>query len=378
MHERTKLAVALTRYCQCVSVLKKGYVQESYRIKKILEHSLAEIPVNEVTSVHIAEYRDQRLAQKNPKTQKNISPATVRLEMSLLSNLFDIARIEWGYCDHNPVTNVRKPKPSPGRERRLSPREERYILRYCEHHKNHELLAIVTLAIETAMRQSEIINMTWENICLKSRVVQLLDTKNGHKRDVPLSLKARDTLSALKSGGRGKGRVFTYTSNGIKSSWRYMMKALSIEDLRFHDLRHEAISRLFENTDLDMMEVSAISGHRSLAMLKRYTHLKAQKLVRKMDAKKSQSKRVILNALIPYPAEIRFCRPNQAWAMSLPDFEPDLYSYHPTFQQAQTAAQNFLLRTIVKRLRAGEAIPKPDHYLKTISESHVVIIDPMT
>lgn len=377
MLNNTTLEVALIRYRESVSVLKKGYVQEYYRIQKILTHPLASLAVNQITSVDIAAYRDERLAQKNPKTNKNISPATVRLEMSLLSNLFDIARIEWGYCEGNPVTNVRKPKPSPGRERRLSPREERYILRYCEHHKNRELLAIVTLAIETAMRQSEIINMTWENICLKSRIVQLLDTKNGHKRDVPLSLKARDTLASLKSGGRGKGRVFTYTSNGIKSSWRYMMKALNIEDLRFHDLRHEAISRLFENTDLDMMEVSAISGHRSLAMLKRYTHLKAQKLVRKLDAKKSQSKRVILNALIPYPAEIRYCRPSAAWAMCLPDFEPDLYTYHPTLEQAQTAAQDLLLRTLVQRLRSGETIPKPDHYLKTVHESHIVMIDPM-
>lgn len=377
MQERTKMAVALTRYCQSVSVLKKGYVQESYRIKKILEHPIAQIPVNEITSVHIAEYRDQRLAQKNRKTKKNISPATVRLEMSLLSNLFDISRIEWGYCDHNPVTNVRKPKPSPGRERRLSPREERYIMRYCEHHKNSELLAIVTIAIETAMRQSEIINMSWENVCLKSRVVQLLDTKNGHKRDVPLSLNARDTLAAMKSGSKGKGRVFTYTSNGIKSSWRYMMKALKIEDLRFHDLRHEAISRLFENTDLDMMEVSAISGHKSLAMLKRYTHLKAQKLVRKLDAKKSQSKRVILNSLIPYPAEIRFCPSNEAWSVCFPDFDPDKYSYHPCLDTATESAGVSLLRTIIKRLRHGENIPTPDHYLKRISERHIVIIDPL-
>lgn len=265
---------ALDLYRERVSILKKGYAQEKYRIEQIGRSFLGQKIVREVTSVDIATYRDQRLLEVNPRTKKPLSTATVRLEMSLLSNFFDIGRIEWGICDGNPVANVRKPKIPPGRDRRLTAREDRLILRYSHNHSNAELYSIVVLALETAMRQGEILNLQWENLNLKTRVAHLPETKNGTKRDVPLSLKAREAL--IRLGVKSNGKVFKYTPEGLKSTWRFMLRKLGIEDLHFHDLRHEAISRLFELGSLDMMEVAAISGHKSLAMLKRYTHLFSQ------------------------------------------------------------------------------------------------------
>lgn len=261
MNDKT-VREALELYRTRISILKKGYAQEKYRIEQISRSFLGEKIVREVTSVDIATYRDQRLLEINPRTKKPLSTATVRLEMSLLSNFFDIGRIEWGICDVNPVANVRKPKIPPGRDRRLTPREERLILRYCHNHSNNELYSIVVIALETAMRQGEILNLHWENLNLKTRVAHLPETKNGTKRDVPLSLKAREAL--IRIGVRSKGKVFKYTSEGLKSTWRFMLMKLGIEDLHFHDLRHEAISRLFELGSLDMMEVAAISGHKSL------------------------------------------------------------------------------------------------------------------
>lgn len=167
------LREAFETYRTRISILKKGYAQEKYRIEQITRSFLGDRIVRSITSVDIATYRDQRLTETNPRTKKTLSPATVRLELSLLSNLFDIARIEWGYCDGNPVKNVRKPKTPPGRERRLLPREERQILRYCHSHQNQELYSIVVLALETAMRQGEILNLRWENINLKARVAHL-------------------------------------------------------------------------------------------------------------------------------------------------------------------------------------------------------------
>ncbi|MGS1401201.1 tyrosine-type recombinase/integrase (plasmid) [Pseudomonas aeruginosa] len=163
--------------------------------------------MREITSVDIATYRDERLQQLNGKTGQQISPATVRLEMSLLSNLFELGRIEWGICDDNPVLKVRKPKMPPGRERRLTSREERLILRYAHNYGNSELYAIIIVALETAMRQGEILNLSWEHINLKTRIAHLPDTKNGTRRDVPLSIKARDALIQL--GVAGNGRVFS-------------------------------------------------------------------------------------------------------------------------------------------------------------------------
>lgn len=363
---------ALDLYRTRVSILKKGYAQEKYRIEQIGRSFLGTKIVREVTSVDIATYRDQRLQEVNPKTRKPLSTATVRLEMSLLSNFFDIGRIEWGICDGNPVSNVRKPKIPPGRDRRITAREDRQILRYSHNHSNAELYSIVVLALETAMRQGEILNLHWENLNLKTRVAHLPETKNGTKRDVPLSLKAREAL--IRLGVKSNGKVFKYTSGGLKSTWRFMLQKLGIEDLHFHDLRHEAISRLFELGSLDMMEVAAISGHKSLAMLKRYTHLKAQRLVRKLEGHKNKGKQVVIDHLIPYPAAIEYL--HDRIQVRLLDFE-DLTGHGQCPGSAIRIAQDALLRRLLTMIRQSEAIPAPDQYLEFVDEKRVIMIDPL-
>lgn len=371
MNEKT-VREALELYRTRVSILKKGYAQEKYRIDQIGRSSLGGKIVREVTSVDIATYRDQRLLAINQRTKKTLSTATVRLEMSLLSNFFDIGRIEWGICDGNPVSNVRKPKIPPGRDRRLTPREDRLILRYCHNHSNSELYSIVVLALETAMRQGEILNLQWENLNLKTGVAHLPETKNGTKRDVPLSLKARDAL--IKLGVKSYGKVFKYTSEGLKSTWRFMLRKLGIEDLHFHDLRHEAITRLFELGSLDMMEVAAISGHKSLAMLKRYTHLKAQRLVRKLEGNRHKGKQVVIDHLIPYPAAIEDL--HDRVQVRLLDFE-DLTGHGQCPGSAIRIAQDALLRRLLTMIRQSEAIPAPDQHLEFVDEKRVIMIDPL-
>lgn len=181
----------LELYRSKVSILKKGYSQERFRIEQLARSPLGEKIVREITSVDIATYRDERLTNINPRAKKPMATSSVRLEMSLLSSFFEIARIEWGLCDDNPVKKVRKPKPPPGRDRRLSPREDRQILRYAHHHPNQSLYTIIVLALETAMRQSEILNLDWSNVNLKVGIAHLPETKNGSKRDVPLSTRAK-------------------------------------------------------------------------------------------------------------------------------------------------------------------------------------------
>lgn len=371
MNEKT-VRDALDHYRERVSILKKGYAQEKYRIEQIGRSFLGRKIVREVTSVDIATYRDQRLLEVNPRTKKPLSTATVRLEMSLLSNFFDIGRIEWGICDGNPVANVRKPKIPPGRDRRLTAREDRLILRYSHNHSNAELYSIVVLALETAMRQGEILNLQWENLNLKTRVAHLPETKNGTKRDVPLSLKAREAL--IRLGVKSNGKVFKYTPEGLKSTWRFMLRKLGIEDLHFHDLRHEAISRLFELGSLDMMEVAAISGHKSLAMLKRYTHLKAQRLVRKLEGHRNKGKQVVIDHLIPYPAAIEDL--SDRIQVRLLDFE-DLTGHGDCQGSAIRIAQDALLRRLLTMIRQSEAIPAPDQYLEFVDEKRVIMIDPL-
>lgn len=366
------LSEALERYRLSVSILKKGYAQECYRIEKIVRSALGKKCVEDISSVDIATYRDDRLNDINPKTNQPISPATVRLELSLLSHFFDIARVEWGFCDKNPVSNVRKPKTPPGRDRRLTAREEKRILRYAHSHSNKELFAIIVLALETAMRQGEILHLRWEHINLKSRVAHLPETKNGSKRDIPLSPKARDIL--VNFGLKTTGKVFSYTSSGLKSTWRFMLQRLDISDLHFHDLRHEAVSRLFELGTLDMMEIAAISGHKSLSMLKRYTHLKAHKLVRKLDGHKHRGKQIIMDNLVPYPA-LRIYREDIVTYRFL-DFS-DLEARGKDELEAIKMAQDNLLRKLMTMMKELTPIPEPDQYLETVNDHEIVMIDPL-
>jgi len=129
------------------------------------------------------------------------------------------------------------------------------------------------------MRRSEIAGMTWEMVDLKKRTVTLLVTKNGEKRIVPLSSEAVRILSELPR--RIDGKVWELKSESITQAFRKILKKNEISDLNFHDLRHEATSRFFEK-GLNPMEVSAITGHKTLQMLKRYTHLKAEDLAEKL------------------------------------------------------------------------------------------------
>lgn len=359
----------LSKYLKTISILKRGYEQERYRIQTLSNSFLGEMKVKDIKSHHIAQYRDERL-QSSKKCGKTLSPATVRLEMGLLQNFYEIARIEWGMASDNPVKNVRKPKSPPGRTRRLTPREEARILRECTSHQSEEMFSIVVIAIETAMRQGEILNLRWEHINLSTRIAHLPQTKNGTARDIPLSARAREALTKIPI--KTNGSVFTYTSAGFKSSWRAMIKRLNINDLKFHDLRHEAISRLFENSSLDMMEVAAISGHKSLAMLKRYTHLKAQKLVKKLDGNKNKGRRFIIDNINSYPAIIS--QKNNLHVISVPDLK--FTALHNTRPGAIESARALALKNIINRIRNGERPPQPDQYLDK-HQGEIIMLDPM-
>ncbi len=139
-----------------------------------------------------------------------------------------------------------------------------------------EIGLIITWAIETAMRRGEISAMQWENLDRKARVLLLPETKNGTSRRVPLSSRALVALDGLPR--RIDGKVWSMKPDSISQAFERVCASAGVEGLTFHDLRHEATSRLFEK-GLNPMEVAAITGHKTLQMLKRYTHLRAEDLV---------------------------------------------------------------------------------------------------
>jgi integrase len=268
--ENTTLMEALDRYAEEIIPSKKSPRQELVRLhlwqaKPITKMFLAAIRGRDVAVV----IRDMEAEGK--------APNTIRLYLALLSHLFTIARKEWGMeALSNPVELVRKPKLPQGRDRRLVGDEETRLLDTCQA-MNPELASIVRIAIETAMRQGEIMGMTWDKVDLKRPTVTLEDTKNGEKRIVPLTTKAVQILRDLPRNLDGK--VWTYTPNGMRASYIKACKRAGIEGLTFHDLRHEATSRLFEK-GLNPVQAAAITGHKNMQMLKRYTHLRPEDLAK--------------------------------------------------------------------------------------------------
>jgi len=368
------LKEAFKKYLERISVTKRGHKQEKYRVATISRTFLGKRPLAAVSSVDIANYRDMRLQTIARHTNRPISANTVRLELALLSDLFNIAIIEWAACSDNPVLRVRKPKLPPGRDRRVTWGEERRILRAAAQHRNPAIYSIIVLALETAMRQGEILGITWEFVNLRTRIVHLPITKNGTKRDVPLSLRAVDAITRM--GLETSGSVFGYTSDGFKSAWRVLIQGLGIQDLHFHDLRHEAVSRLFELGTLDMMEVATISGHKSMQMLKRYTHLKASNLVAKLDGKKTlmRGKRVIAESVIPYPALVT--TDAELIHIKFLDFD-HLCVQGSDMEEVSLRAKDVLLRALITLLRDSKKAPTPTAPLDYDDGAHIMLVQPL-
>jgi integrase len=286
--ESTTLAEALNRYID-EYIPRLAQADKSVRLARALQRrNMGSFIMAHIRGKDIADFIKEREAE-------GAAPNTIRLDLAMLSRLFNVAISDWGMESlSNPVERVNKPKLPPGRERRLEGDEEERLLAAA----SPELQILIKLALETAMRREELVTLTWGQIDFKRRTVTLLaaDTKNATARTIPLSPKALEILKTLQmehcstaplaaSGESGSeapkvsvGRLFDLTPDAVTKSMARACKAAKIEGLRFHDLRHEATSRLFENTDLDVMEIRAITGHKTMQMLARYSHLRMDRL----------------------------------------------------------------------------------------------------
>jgi integrase len=265
------------RYLFGVTPRKKGAEQERYLLKALAGSKLAEYSPGTLTPAAVRAWRDQRLSE--------VAPATVNRGLAVLSHVIEHARKEWGIgLPTNPVSEVSRPKNARGRDRRLRGDEEARLLAACGGGRAGGaayLREIVALAIETAMRRSELLALRWEDIDLDQATARLHDSKNGEARTVPLSQRARALLREMRPSA-GAGPVWpNATGNSIRLAFTRATARAALPNLRFHDLRHEAASRFFEK-GLNVMEAAAVTGHKDLRMLKRYTHLDASKLALKL------------------------------------------------------------------------------------------------
>ena len=275
-----RLMPMVDRYVEEVTPSKKGKSQERYRANQFRKTKLADMAIDKITGELVAQYRDARL--------KQVSQNTVRLELAFLSVVFEQCRKEWGLAVSNPVRQIRMPKPGKPRQRRLEAGEEEALLHACRESGAHYLRTFVILAVETGMRFGELAGVTWANLNLEKRTIFLPDTKNGSPRTVPLSTRA---LNAIQTQPRSiYGRLFSAKPGSIRSAFLIALSKAQatqpdsktfLRELRFHDLRHEGVTRLFEK-GLNPIEVGMVSGHKTLSMLQRYTHLRSEELVAKL------------------------------------------------------------------------------------------------
>ncbi len=218
--ERMTLAELLRRYLDEVTPQKRSARTETIRIGAILRRDICHRTLAQLSSNDLAVYRDERL--------KDVAPATVRRELSLISHSIDIARREWGlYLHDNPVKLVRRPIPPKGRDRRLEGDEEEKLLTAADTCYQSYTRPIIILAIETGMRRGEIVSLKWSDIDLECRIIHLSQTKNGESRDVPLSLRATETLTNLPRIGNS---VFNCTEHALWQSWRRLRQRAGMPD----------------------------------------------------------------------------------------------------------------------------------------------------
>ncbi len=289
--ESCSVAEVLTRYVQEVTPKKRGAASEAKRIEVFLRERWTSLPLSKATPAVFSEFRDKRLRQ--------VRPGTVIRELGLLRAVFETAMREWEQpLAQNPIAQLKKPRAPEGRVRRLLPGELDAITAACREGQVAWLLPAVLLAIETGMRRGELLNMRWRDLDLSAAVLSIPVTKTDKSRRIPLTAKAVEILLQWRDAAQSGDKVFAVSANAFRLCWERCKKratkmgCASVHSLRFHDLRHEAVSRFFE-LGLNTAEVASISGHRDLRSLFRYTHLRAEDLVQKLRLANSASTRLV-------------------------------------------------------------------------------------
>ncbi len=233
----------------------------------------------DITAEVISDFKAQLRKEKVRSGDKR-SPATVNRFLAALSHVFTIAQKEWHWVEQNPVFSVAKLDEPAGRVRFLDDHERKDLLKACRDSEDALLYPVVILALSTGARKGEILSLRWPDVDLQRQVAVLRNTKNGETRALPL---AGEALKELKSLSKVRRIDVDYVFPGkspkrpatIDRAWRKSVDTAGVSDFRFHDLRHSCASYLAMN-GASLAEIAAVLGHKTLAMVKRYSHLSEQ------------------------------------------------------------------------------------------------------
>lgn len=280
---QTTLRALLTRYREEVVPGHKGASVERTRINRLLrDEAFVDKPLAALSTEDLQDFITDRLTE--------VAPATVDRELDVISQTLRYADDVWKIAPvESPFKGLRRPKYFNERDRRISPSEELAILAAARADENLFIEPAIILALETAMRRGELLKVTAADVNFELRHVVARDTKNGRTRNVPISTRATQVLKALIDAQSAEDRLndeplLALTPNAHKKAFfnRVIPKS-GVVDLHFHDLRHEAISRMAESGRFQLIELQAISGHRDMRMLQRYAHLCSGQLAAKLD-----------------------------------------------------------------------------------------------
>jgi len=273
---------AAEHYIKTHSIHKKIVRSETYRLR-ILIKRWEGLRVRQIDKFSIMELRDDLL-------KLGRSGETINHYFNTLSKFFQMLSGDWDLQIANPITGIKRMPPAQGRTKRISEKIEQKLIAACNHLSTPLLSSIIEFAIQTGMRRGELMGLKWADIDLPNRRVYLHTSKNGEPRQVPLTQRAVAVLQGLRRNDEGK--VFPISMNVLRGQYERAREYSKehwneaginpFDDLRFHDLRHEALSRLSDR-GLNVIELSHISGHKTLAMLKRYTHPSHEAIFAKLD-----------------------------------------------------------------------------------------------
>ena len=251
------------RYIKEVSPYKKSFIKERYIILALLNEGWSKDSINKITPAVISKYRDKYLTK--------VSGSSVNRTLDVLSTIFTTCKKEWGYPIENPILSIRRPKKAEPRDRRFNEDELNKLIKG---NKTSPLLRdIIQIALETAMRQGEILRVQREHIRDNTLFIPIAKTKS---RTIPLTLKAISLLNNTEL-------PFNITGDTLSKQFKKLCNYYGIEDAHFHDLRKQSLTNFMLDKKLSVAETMMIAGHSDPRMLLRtYNNLKVEDVAKKL------------------------------------------------------------------------------------------------
>ena len=266
------------RYAQEVSTMKKGERWETLRLAAFNRDNISNIPLKKLSADHFSAYRDRRL--------KAVSASTVCREFILMSHAIEVARKEWKWLTVNPLKDVRRPALPRPRDQRINNEDRDAIcdaLTWNQHKPPHNLKQQVAsafcLCLETGLRAGEALALRWRDVHIQKRFLTVIESKNGDKRDIPLSPRALEILGLMRLSDTSRETVYTVTSASRDAIFR-KCKPEHLTHVHFHDTRHEAVTRLSKK--LDVLALARMIGHRDLRSLQVYYNESASEIAARL------------------------------------------------------------------------------------------------